>query len=293
MSERMTATQIQAEELSSRMFDNLVDEALRGETVDVVVSRGHEDAGEYGFQEFPEVRIGRLSAFDYARRPMEYSATNTPELIEATAKAFEEKVGSRWESTVRFFKELEELDLALSGLAISRDAGYFDKAMDTLGEQGFEGVGDGEIVSYARQLATSELTKWVSAVENQPEQSATQLQTSDDQDQSELEGTMMGDTMMVSEAAFTELGAGIVNLVIETGRPAVIVREGRVAAVIAPTTARDLVGNALSTDPEGQKAMDASLKGVDASEVFEELRPLLDKMSRINISDHPEAPTDV
>ena len=167
MPEGMTQTEVAAFEMSSRAFDMLVDEVLDGKPIDVVVTwvdstvvEGSEDGAQR-----PVVTIDGQSVFDFVRIPMEYSASNTPELIALTAKGLEEKLGAMWEDTLGYYKELSELDTALTGLVMSREAGYFDRAEVALREQGTDGLGDGEIVAAARQLATQELLDWAEAVE--------------------------------------------------------------------------------------------------------------------------------
>lgn len=61
-------------------------------------------------------------------------------------------------------ESLTELDGEIGRLALSRDTGYFDKAVALHHEQGIGDVGDGEILLTARKLVRDDLYVWRNAV---------------------------------------------------------------------------------------------------------------------------------
>ena len=165
MPEGMTNVQIKAHEVSSLLFDDLVSEVLAGETKDVQVA--WEDAiGEDGeLTQIPRVTIDGQSAHDFVVRPMEYVTTDT-EYMESTAALFEQKMGSMWEDTMTYYRELNELGVVMDGLAVSREAGFYYEARTRLLGQGISlEIGDGEVVETARVLACKALAEWADAVD--------------------------------------------------------------------------------------------------------------------------------
>lgn len=147
---------VDADNRSSFLFDHLVDQVMDGNVraVEVFWEDATDERGEPA--PIPHVTIDGETADSYVRRPMEYTVEDT-ELIDLTAAAFELKVGSMWEGTK---EAIEELDVALAGLATSSDAGYFDRARILLLARGTGGAGHDEVIATARQLATSELLQW-------------------------------------------------------------------------------------------------------------------------------------
>jgi hypothetical protein len=116
----------QAEELSSRLFNTCVESALHGRDEGIViewVEDGVDFEGEPAQK--PIVTLSGEPAPQFVRRYMEWSASSTDELIVATGELFQEKMGTMWEATVDMY---EELDVAISALAKSKDAGYLERA---------------------------------------------------------------------------------------------------------------------------------------------------------------------
>lgn len=166
MPEGMSEVAIQAEEASSRLFDQLVDRALRGE--EIFIDTTWEDlAGvDGGSVSVPRVLINGQVAQEYAQHLAEYVSADK-EYCSLVGHRFEQKMADMWDDTIDFYEELDLLDMTLGFLAVSSKAPYYDNVRENLKAQGIESIGDGEMVAAAKTLARSALEEWVEAVESQ------------------------------------------------------------------------------------------------------------------------------
>lgn len=161
--------EFEAIERAGSLFDETVQRYLSGVDVDVVIDwvevPSTESEGEV--EEVPRVLIdGRTAEEFYEVIVTEEMRTFNDVERAIGASKFNDMMGAMWEDTLDFYEELDELDLALDGLAMSREAGYFEKAKVSLEKDGIIGpIGDGEMMSIARSIARDELGEWAEAVE--------------------------------------------------------------------------------------------------------------------------------
>ncbi len=167
MAEGMTET-VKAFETASDMFDELVDKALSGKDVSVVVTWEDAPDEEGEAAQTPTVTIGKLTARQYVRQILCY-VTDDTEFVETTGAHFEEAVANMWDSTIDYYDELDALGVELDELAVSSEASFLNEAKSRLQQQGTGEVGEGEVILTARHLARTALSEWADAVEQQGE----------------------------------------------------------------------------------------------------------------------------
>lgn len=161
----LNEVQIRGHEAAGRLFDSMVDDALAGKEMDVLVT-WHDDVDEHGEAfESPRVTIGGRTARNYARRLLEYTTTDEA-YIEATSKAFAESMGLMWEDTLTYYSELDQLGLHLDLLVTSSDVDFWDQAKAKLAEEVPVGPLNPESIhKSARELACLAVAEWAEAVE--------------------------------------------------------------------------------------------------------------------------------
>lgn len=169
MERGLTETQIKADEISSRLFDTLVDEALGGKELGVVVAWDEGVGVDGEADSTPRVTIGGVPAQSYAQRLMEWS-TSDDELIEETTQAFEVKTAMLWDSTMTYYKELDELGPVIDEIVLSPETPFYDVAYEELRKDTNrpEAIA---VQSRARELACIALSEWADAVDSQRETS--------------------------------------------------------------------------------------------------------------------------
>ena len=163
MAEGMTEVQVKGFEGAGILFDELVEEKLRGDQVEVVVVWEDQEKGQTEeSHSTPHVTINGTPAWQYCRSLMEWS-THDEALIDETAAQFEVTMAMLWSNTIDYYEELDSLVPVMDSLALSETARFRKQATAEFTEDGITPLTD-DVLQRARLLACAAFESWVDAV---------------------------------------------------------------------------------------------------------------------------------